>query len=235
MVYSRPPEEAKQKRSRQPGARLVETRAIVVLDDRRYVLEGPNAVIGRSKDCDCVFRDPNISRRHAELRRGPTGDWQIVDLGSTNGVKVNERRVDQLAAVAGGRGRPRAPRASSSTSSNEPGADPGRAGRRSSSASSPSSTCSCCGWRGALCASCVAPPPRRPRNGATTRVGEPERPRPDAWLIVEAGGGLPPGERIDLFGGLSIGRSPNADIRIEDRYASQIARPGLRSRAQLLR
>jgi len=41
-----------------------------------------------------VFRDPNISRRHAELRRGPTGDWQVVDLGSTNGVKVNGRRVE---------------------------------------------------------------------------------------------------------------------------------------------
>ena len=84
----------KPKRSRQPGARLVETRAIVSFDDRRYVLEGPVAVLGRSRESDCVFRDPNISRRHAELRRGPTGDWQVVDLGSTNGVKVNGRRVE---------------------------------------------------------------------------------------------------------------------------------------------
>jgi FHA domain-containing protein len=44
----------------------------------------------------------------------------------------------------------------------------------------------------------------------------------DAWLIVEEGGGLEPGERYDLFGGLSIGRSPDADIRVEDRYASGI-------------
>ena len=41
-----------------------------------------------------MLRDPNVSRRHAELHRGDTGDWQIVDLGSTNGVKVNGRRVD---------------------------------------------------------------------------------------------------------------------------------------------
>jgi pSer/pThr/pTyr-binding forkhead associated (FHA) protein len=41
-----------------------------------------------------VLHDPNVSRRHAELRRGSTGDWQVVDLGSTNGVKVNGRRVD---------------------------------------------------------------------------------------------------------------------------------------------
>jgi pSer/pThr/pTyr-binding forkhead associated (FHA) protein len=95
MVYSAPKEQQKQKQKQRPGGRLVETRAIVALDDRRYVLEGPTAVIGRSKEADCVFRDPNISRRHAELRRGPTGDWQIVDLGSTNGVKVNDRRVDK--------------------------------------------------------------------------------------------------------------------------------------------
>jgi hypothetical protein len=42
----------------------------------------------------------------------------------------------------------------------------------------------------------------------------------DAWLVVERGGGLPDGERFDLFGGLSIGRSADADVRIDDRYAS---------------
>src|SRR5215212_984096 len=44
----------------------------------------------------------------------------------------------------------------------------------------------------------------------------------DAWLVASSGGGLEPGERFDLFGGLSIGRSPDADVRIEDRFASGI-------------
>jgi hypothetical protein len=44
----------------------------------------------------------------------------------------------------------------------------------------------------------------------------------DAWLVVREGGGLKKGERYDLFGGLSIGRSPDADIRVDDRYASGI-------------
>jgi hypothetical protein len=44
----------------------------------------------------------------------------------------------------------------------------------------------------------------------------------DAYLVVQRGGGLEPGERFDLFGGLSIGRSPDADVRIEDRFASGI-------------
>jgi hypothetical protein len=42
----------------------------------------------------------------------------------------------------------------------------------------------------------------------------------DAWLVAERGGGLDPGERFDLIGGLSIGRSGEADVRIDDRYAS---------------
>jgi Protein of unknown function (DUF3662)/FHA domain len=51
------------------------------------------AVMGRSRDCDVVLDDANVSRRHAEIR--PSGaSWVIVDLGSTNGVKVNGRRID---------------------------------------------------------------------------------------------------------------------------------------------
>ena len=44
----------------------------------------------------------------------------------------------------------------------------------------------------------------------------------DAWLIAERGGGLARDERFDLIGGLSIGRSAEADVRIDDRYASGI-------------
>lgn len=44
----------------------------------------------------------------------------------------------------------------------------------------------------------------------------------DAWLVVEEGGGLTRGERYDLFGGISLGRSPDADVRLDDRYASGI-------------
>jgi hypothetical protein len=44
----------------------------------------------------------------------------------------------------------------------------------------------------------------------------------DAWLIAERGGGLAADERFDLIGGLSIGRSKDSDVRIEDRYASGI-------------
>jgi hypothetical protein len=79
----------------------VSSRAVVTVDDRRYVLEGPRATIGRSKDADCVLRDANVSRHHAELRRSPAGDWTIADLGSTNGIKVNGRRVGSTRLSSG--------------------------------------------------------------------------------------------------------------------------------------
>lgn len=44
----------------------------------------------------------------------------------------------------------------------------------------------------------------------------------DAELVSVTGGGLTPGERIDVFGGVTIGRAADADIRIEDRFASGI-------------
>ena len=44
----------------------------------------------------------------------------------------------------------------------------------------------------------------------------------DAWLVAVTGGGLEANERYDLFGGLSIGRSGEADVRIDDRFASSI-------------
>ena len=44
----------------------------------------------------------------------------------------------------------------------------------------------------------------------------------DAYLVVVKGGGLTPNERFDLFGGISIGRGTDADVRIEDRFASGI-------------
>lgn len=44
----------------------------------------------------------------------------------------------------------------------------------------------------------------------------------DAFLVVVEGGGLKAGEHFDLFGGISLGRSPDADIRLDDRYASGI-------------
>jgi FhaA, N-terminal domain/FHA domain len=76
-------------------------RAVIVVDNRRYVLDAERSTIGRSRDADCVLRDPNVSRHHAELRRSSRGEWTIADLGSTNGIKVNGRRVPSTRLKSG--------------------------------------------------------------------------------------------------------------------------------------
>jgi hypothetical protein len=68
-------------------------RAMLIGHGKRTVLSGNRIVIGRSRDCDVTLDDPNVSRRHAELRN-EGGAWVLHDLGSTNGVKINGYRAD---------------------------------------------------------------------------------------------------------------------------------------------
>ncbi|WCB91341.1 hypothetical protein DSM104299_00012 [Baekduia alba] len=75
------------------GTGAARRRAIVVVDGKRLLVPPGGAVIGRSRECDIVVDDSNVSRRHAEISPGGQG-WRIQDLGSTNGVRVNGRQVD---------------------------------------------------------------------------------------------------------------------------------------------
>jgi len=70
------------------GAGGVGAGSLVLPSGQRVVLgEGPIS-LGRSPECDIVLTDTNVSRRHAEVRPTPDG-FALVDLGSTNGCKVN--------------------------------------------------------------------------------------------------------------------------------------------------
>jgi ABC-type multidrug transport system ATPase subunit len=65
--------------------------------DRRPTLRLPLPVrpitIGRTSDSDLIVSDLGVSRKHAELRKSPSGRYQIIDLGSHNGTFVNGARV----------------------------------------------------------------------------------------------------------------------------------------------
>jgi hypothetical protein len=76
---------------REPDPRRA--RARLRIAGRTELLGSGGATLGRSRDADIVLDDANVSRKHAEVR--PSGGaWTVRDLGSTNGVKVNGRRLD---------------------------------------------------------------------------------------------------------------------------------------------
>ena len=67
--------------------------SIVLPSGDRFTLTESIITIGRHPDSNLVLADPNVSRNHAEIR--PQGDrYIVVDLGSTNGSRVNGVRVD---------------------------------------------------------------------------------------------------------------------------------------------
>ena len=59
---------------------------------RRYVLDRPEMVIGRSRGCDILLEQDSTSRRHAVIRFS-AGCYQVQDMGSTNGTCVNDESV----------------------------------------------------------------------------------------------------------------------------------------------
>jgi hypothetical protein len=89
MVYQRPPVPTEAVSAEELG--VEPPAAVLDVDGERHAIDKQRVVIGRSRDCDIQISDPNVSRRHAELRREGSAFW-LVDLGSTNGVDVNGRR-----------------------------------------------------------------------------------------------------------------------------------------------
>jgi hypothetical protein len=66
-------------------------------------LTRPSTVIGRGSDVDVQLPDTGTSRRHGELLLQPDGHHIYRDLGSTNGSRVNGRKVREAALHDGDR------------------------------------------------------------------------------------------------------------------------------------
>jgi hypothetical protein len=62
---------------------------LVLADGTRLDLDDRPVTVGRGPDCDLVLADPTVSKHHFELRPRGT-DVVLVDLGSTNGTRVND-------------------------------------------------------------------------------------------------------------------------------------------------
>ena len=82
------------------AARLVEAEggvavgSLILPNGQRVILGEYVLSIGRLPECTIALGDPNVSRRHAEIRPAGAG-YRLTDLGSTNGTLVNGQRVHE--------------------------------------------------------------------------------------------------------------------------------------------
>jgi len=59
---------------------------------QKYEVGAATTTIGRSPDNIIVLGDASVSSRHAEIR-GDSGRYSVHDLGSSNGTKLNDARI----------------------------------------------------------------------------------------------------------------------------------------------
>jgi hypothetical protein len=90
------------------------TRAVLEVNGTRHPLMAPGLVVGRGTEADLRINDPGVSRRHAEFLvttqpeaatapgEGPL-QIEVHDMGSTNGITVDGRKVSRAALRDGSR------------------------------------------------------------------------------------------------------------------------------------
>lgn len=63
-------------------------------DGPSILIDKPILLFGRHEDCDVLLQSKKVSRRHCVLAQ--VNDYLVIrDLGSTNGVRINGKRVDE--------------------------------------------------------------------------------------------------------------------------------------------
>ena len=75
-----------------PLAGEVVPAAFVDVGGRLVPVPPAGALIGRSGDADIVIAASEVSRHHAQIVPDD-GGWTVIDLGSTNGVRVNGQPI----------------------------------------------------------------------------------------------------------------------------------------------
>lgn len=62
---------------------------------RLMTLAGDVATVGRLADCDIAIDSKAVSRMHAKITRKGSGEWEIEDAGSLNGLEVGGKPVSK--------------------------------------------------------------------------------------------------------------------------------------------
>ena len=91
--------------------RLESRNALLVLrilsgdDVLRFKILNPGCsiTIGRDETSDLTVNDSSVSRRHAVVKYLDDGGISLLDLGSTNGTKLNGRKIEHISVHPGDR------------------------------------------------------------------------------------------------------------------------------------
>ena len=89
------------------GGQAKDTRAVLLIrnggfEGMSYPLESEETIIGRNPTTDITLLDEGISREHALILYDEPEDAYVVeDLQSTNGTKVNGKRIRSAALEDG--------------------------------------------------------------------------------------------------------------------------------------
>jgi len=66
----------------------------------RFDLKRMKVTIGRSSGCDITINHRSVSKEHATVER-LKGGLVVIDRGSTNGIKLDEERMEELTLTNG--------------------------------------------------------------------------------------------------------------------------------------
>ena len=69
---------------------------------QKFRSNSPVVTIGRDGGNQLILDTDGVSRCHAEIKQLPGGSWIVSDLNSTNGVKIDGKRIDGSAPLTEG-------------------------------------------------------------------------------------------------------------------------------------
>ncbi|MBM9536607.1 sigma 54-interacting transcriptional regulator [Desulfobulbus alkaliphilus] len=81
-----------------PPPATVMPQLIICQDAQNYrLIEFAHSLtIGREPGCDVLLDSPQVSRQHAAIRRSADGEYMLQDLGSTNAVWMEKKKIDAV-------------------------------------------------------------------------------------------------------------------------------------------
>lgn len=83
---------------------FAEARLLIIMPEtgrrRPYILKKDITVIGRSEEADITLQQRGVSQKHCRIIK-KNSEYFIQDMGSTNGVRVNGRKIERTVLLKG--------------------------------------------------------------------------------------------------------------------------------------